>query len=167
MFVDDQWNIVGVIDFEFAPVQPQQMVEVPHWLSDKSLDELVGPDLDEYQRLHDEFIDILEQEETRTAQGHAFSKRMREDWRTGRIWYNAALRSPNGFPIVFENNLQARFFNKFEASEEASTLARLWGEDYEDFIAKKLVDKAEYEKRVREIFAAAKAAPDKPERSDT
>ncbi|KAK5107625.1 hypothetical protein LTR62_000960 [Meristemomyces frigidus] len=60
IFVDDDWNIVGVIDFEFAAVQPQQMVSVPHGLSDKSIDELYGPALDEYQNLHDRFIDILE-----------------------------------------------------------------------------------------------------------
>ena len=64
IFVDEDWNIVSVIDFEFAPVQPQHMVGVPHWLSGKSIDELVGPDLDEYQFMYDSFVSVLREEET-------------------------------------------------------------------------------------------------------
>lgn len=157
MFVDDEWNIVGVIDFEFAPVQPQQTVGVPHWLSDKSIDELVGTELDEYKELYDQFVDILEEAEAKRGNGHSFSKRLREDWQTGRLWYNAALRSSNGFPLIFENNLQPRFFPKFDPDAEGMTLTRLWGEDHEDFIAEKLRDKAEYDKHIRRIFAMAKA----------
>lgn len=71
IFVDDDWNIVSVIDFEFAPVQPQQLVGVPHWLSGKSIDELVGPDLEEYQILHDSFAGILREEETAKQKRHA------------------------------------------------------------------------------------------------
>lgn len=158
MFVDEDWNIVGVIDFEFAPVQPQQMVGVPHWLSDKSIDELVGPALDEYKELHDQFIDVLAVEEANRGQGHAFSGRLREDWRTGRLWYNAALRSSNAFPLIFENNLQPRFFPSFDPNLDGVTLSRLWGEDHEDFIAAKLRDKAKYDEDIRHLFAMAKAA---------
>jgi len=156
MFVDEDWNIVGVIDLEFAPVQPQQMVNVPLWLSDKDISELYGPDRDEFKPLHDLFIDILEGEETGRQQGHALSKRLREDWRTGKIWYNAALRSSNGFPLVFERNIKPRFFEKFGTETEGATLVRLWGEDYEEFIAAKLQDKARYDDRIRAIFTAAR-----------
>jgi hypothetical protein len=156
LFVDDDWNVVGAIDFEFAPVQPRQMVNVPDWLSDRSIDELVGSDLDEYQKLHNLFIDILEEEEVTRQCGHYFSTRLREDWRTGRFWYNAALRSTNGFPIVFEQSIQPRFFDKFDADVEGSSIMRLWGEDCEEFVNEKLRDKARYDQRIRAIFAAAR-----------
>ncbi|RMY57572.1 hypothetical protein D0863_12588 [Hortaea werneckii] len=158
IFVDEEWNIVGVIDFEFAPVQPQQMIGVPHWLSGKSIDELEGSALDEYKELHDEFITVLEEEEANRGQGHAFSDRLKEDWQTGRLWYNAALRSSNAFPLVFENNLQPRFFPTFNPDVEGIALSRLWGEDNEEFIAAKLRDKAKYDEHIRHLFAEAKAA---------
>jgi hypothetical protein len=158
IFVDDDWNIVSVIDFEFAPVQPQQLVGVPHWLSGKSIDELVGPDLDEYQVLHDSFVGILREEETAKQRDYAFSERLMEDWRSGKTWFNAALRSSNAFPLVFEQNLQPRYFPNFEPDVEGVTLMRLWGEDCEEFIAGKLKDKAKYEERIRAIFAEAEAA---------
>ena len=158
IFVDDDWNVVSVIDFEFAPVQPQQLVGVPHWLSGKSIDELVGPELDEYQALYDSFVGILREEEAAIQQGHAFSERLMDDWHSGKMWYNAALKSSNGFPISFEQSLQPRYFPSFEPDAECVTLMRLWGEDCEEFIAGKLKDKAKYDERIRAIFAEAEAA---------
>jgi hypothetical protein len=156
IFVDDDWNIVSVIDFEFAPVQPQQMVGVPHWLSGKGVDELVGPDLDEYKELHDRFVEILGEEETARQQGHTFSQRLRDDWHTGKLWYNAALRSSNAFPLVSEQYLQPRFYPNFDPDVEGMALMRLWGQDCEEFIAAKLQDKTQYEERVRAIFSGTK-----------
>jgi hypothetical protein len=153
IFVDDNWNIVSVIDFEFAPIQPQQMVGVPHWLSGKGFDELVGPDLDEYKELHDRFVEILGEEETARQQGHNFSQRLKDDWHTGKLWCNAALRSSNAFPLVFEQHLQPRFYPKFDPDVDGLALMRLWGQDCEEFITAKLQDKAQYEERVRAIFA--------------
>jgi DNA-binding ferritin-like protein (Dps family) len=133
------------------------MVGVPHWLSSKSIDELIGPDLDEYKVLYDSFVGILREEETTNERNHAFSERLMEDWRSGKMWYNAALKSSNGFPIIFEQNLQPRYFPSFEPDAEGVTLMRLWGEDWEEFIAGKLKDKATYIERVRAIFAKAEA----------
>ena len=159
IFVDDDWNIVGVIDFEFAPVQPQQMVNVPHWISGKGIDELVGPALEEYKRLHDLFIDIVEEEEAARQCGHGFSKRLRNDWRSGRFWYNAALRSSNAFPLIFEQHIQSRFFEKFDPDVQGLTLLPLWSEDCEEFIAAKIRDKKQYEERIRGLFAAPSKLP--------
>ena len=156
IFVDSDWNIVGVIDLEFAPVQPQQMVNVPHWLSDKSIDELVGPALEEYKGLYDLFVDTLEGQEAARQQDHRFSRRLREDWQTGKLWYNAALRSSNAFPLVFEHNIQPRFFAKFDPDVEGLSLLQLWGENYEEFITAKIQDKNRYEEDIRAIFAASK-----------
>jgi len=75
----------------------------------------------------------------------------------GKMWYNAALKSSNGFPIIFEQNLQPRYFPSLEPDAEGVTLMRLWGEDWEEFIAGKLKDKATYIERVRAIFAKAEA----------
>lgn len=157
IFVDENWNVVSVIDFEFAPVQPQQMVNVPHWLSGKSIDELVGPELDDYQMLYDRFVSILREEEAADRQDHTFSERLMEDWHSGKMWDNAALRSSNGFPIIFEQSLQPRYFPSFEPDAEGVTLMRLWGEDCDEFIVGKLEDKAKYIERVRTIFAEAEA----------
>lgn len=155
IFVDDSWNIVGVIDLEFAPVQPVQMVGVPLWLSDRSIDELYGPELDEYKILYDRFVNILETEEAVRGQSDRLSQQLREDWQTGRMWYNAALCSSNAFSLVFEHNIQSRFFDSFDVLTDGLPLMRIWDEGCEDFIASKIEDKAKYEKRIHELFTAA------------
>ena len=137
IFVDDDWNVVSVIDFEFAPVQPQQLVGVPHWLSGKSIDELVGPELDEYQVLYDSFVGILREEEAAIQQGHAFSERLMDDWHSGKMWYNAALKSSNGFPIIFEQSLQPRYFPlrmRYSSQPRVATVTRCPAFNYEPFM---------------------------------
>ncbi|KAG9676627.1 hypothetical protein KCV03_g2198, partial [Aureobasidium melanogenum] len=157
IFVDDDWNIVGIIDLEFAPVVPIQMVQVPHWLTDKGVDELHGPELDIYKRHYDEFENILEQEEETLARDHSYSQRLRREWETGRMWYVMALGSINAFPGIFEQHLQPRFFEKdFETHIQGKPLSRLWCEDVDSFIAKKLRDYETYKDNVRNIFAAAR-----------
>lgn len=156
MFVDDDWNIVGVIDLEFAPVQPIQFMDVPYWLANRDIESFREPAaVDEFKVIYDRFVAILQEEETARQQGHDLSERIQENWNTGRMWYNAALRSVNAFPFVFENNIQPIFLDK---DIDGESFMRLWTEHSEEFLAAKVRDKAQYEKRVRGIFAEAQAA---------
>lgn len=102
IFVDDKWNITGVIDFEFAPVQPQQIVGVPHWLSGKSIDELEGSALDEYKEVYDRFANILEEEEATRMQGHTFSERERYGTT---LLYGVAMASPSSSSRICSHDI--------------------------------------------------------------
>ena len=158
IFVDDDWNIVSIIDLEFAPVVPIQMVHVPHWITDKGVDELHGPELEVYKQHYDKFVNILEQEEKTLARDNSYSQRLRHEWDTGRIWYVMALGSINAFPSIFEQHLQPRFFEEgFETYIQGKPLSRLWCEDVDSFIAKKLQDYEVYKDNIRAIFAAVKS----------
>lgn len=141
IFVNDDWNIVNIIDLEFAPVVPVQMVQVPHWITDKGVDELHGPELEIYKQHYDEFVNILEQEEKALARDNSHGQRLRREWETGRMWYVMALGSINAFPGIFEQHLQPRSFKEgFETHVQGKPLSRLWCEDVDSFIAKKLDD---------------------------
>lgn len=158
IFVDDDWNIVSIIDLEFAPVVPIQMVQVPHWLTDKGIDEIHGAELETYKQRYDEFVNIMEGEEKSLARDNSYSQRLRYEWDTGRVWYVMALGSINGFPGIFEQHLQPRFFQEgFETHIQGKPLSRLWCEDVDSFIAKKLKDYEVYKEKVRDIFAAVNA----------
>jgi len=80
-----------------------------------------------------------------------------DDWRSGKMWYNTALESCDGFPIIFEQSLQPRFSISFEPDAEGVTFVRLLGEDCEEFIAGKLEDKLEHVERIRAILAKSEA----------
>lgn len=157
-FVDDDWNITCVIDLEFTPVRPIQMVRVPSWLNDQSIDRLTGSYLEEYKAMYNEFVDVLEKEERIRPQttDYPLSQRLRDDWNTGRWWYTRALDSTNGFPFVFKQHLQPRFFKEFQLDTDGLALMQLWDENVLEFIAQKLKDNERYHEQVCKIFAAAK-----------
>ncbi|KAH0371220.1 hypothetical protein KCU65_g1885, partial [Aureobasidium melanogenum] len=161
IFVDTDWNITSIIDLENAPVVPVQTVHVPYWLTNQGVDQIHGPELELYKQQYDEFVNILEQEENTLARDHSYSQRLRQEWATGRLWYVMALSSTNGFPSIFEQHLQPRFFEEdFETHVQGQPLSRLWCEDVDSFIAKKLEDYEVYQNNVRSIFAAAKSEHD-------
>ena len=155
IFVDEEWNVTRLIDLEFAPVRPVQMAHVPSWLSNRGVDELDGPDLDEYEVLYHDFITILEREETAGQFANTYSQKLREDWSTGRLWYSMAMDSINAFPTIFEQHFRPRFFKKFQLDTDGVALAQLWDEKVFEFINGKLENKQRYVEQVRKIFAEA------------
>lgn len=163
IFVDDDWNIVSIVDLEFCPVVPIQMIQVPQWLTLKGVDQLHGPDLEIYKQHYDEFVNILEQAEKTLARDNSYSQRLRQEWDTGRVWYVMALGTINAFPSIFEQHLQPRFFEEdFETHVQGKPISKLWCEDVDSFIAKKLQDYELYKKEVHDIFAAVRSEHARP-----
>ncbi|KAI5273016.1 hypothetical protein E4T47_03812 [Aureobasidium subglaciale] len=158
IFVDDDWNIVCLIDLEFAPVGPIQMTRVPNWLTDRAIDHMKSSKLDEFKAQYDEFVSTLENEEALQGQDSSYSQRLREDWQTDKFWYLIALASINAFPAIFRDHLYPRFFKgRIDANSNVGALAQLWDEDVDGFIAGKLQDYERYKREIGDIFAAARA----------
>ncbi|KAK6004434.1 hypothetical protein QM012_008296 [Aureobasidium pullulans] len=158
IFVNDDWNLVSIIDLEFAPVVPIQMTHVPYWLADKTLDGLNGSELAIYKRHYDRFVDVLEQEEKTLVRNNSYSQLLRHEWDTGRFWYALALGSINVFPFIYQEHLEPKFFAEESVTDaQKEAFSRLWCEDVDAFIAKKLEDYEVYKDNVRAIFAAVKA----------
>lgn len=157
IFVDDDWNVTSLIDLEFAPVVPVGLIDVPIWLSGRGIDQLKDDHLAPYKALHDEFVDIIAQEEIARGISNKFSQNLYDKWTTGKIWYNLALLSFNGYHAMFHGHLRPRFFEKYTNDVDGRTLAQLWDENVYEFIAQKQKDLEAYEAKIREIFATAEA----------
>lgn len=158
IFVDDEWNVTRLIDLEFAPVRPVQMTQVPSWLSNRGIDQLEGPPhLEEYKSLYDEFVAILEKEESAGHHTTTLSQKLREDWSTGRMWYSIAMDSINAFPLLFSQHLRPKFFNNFQKDTDGAALAQLWDEKVFEFIDEKVKDQQRYVENIGQIYAEARA----------
>lgn len=156
IFVDEDWNVTGVIDLEFAPVVPQEMVTVPAWLTDRGVDELEGDHLEQFQECYEEFVHVLEIEEKALSRDDSSSQRLRRDLETGKFWYVLALSTINAFPGIFAQHLMPRFLPpEFQLHIEGAPLSRLWGEDVDNFITRKLKDNEQYKVAVRDVFTKA------------
>ncbi|EHY60502.1 hypothetical protein ABEF92_004174 [Exophiala dermatitidis] len=149
IFVDDDWHIKFIIDLEWACSRPIEMLRPPLWLTGQAIDCLVEEKLTDLKLALDEFFLILEEEEKRSWPPCSFSVAncFRENWATGRIWYFRALDSLTGLYGVFLNHIEPIF-----ASDITKTAARYWHPDAENIVRRRVEDKLEYDRRLRQAF---------------
>jgi hypothetical protein len=115
----------------------------------------------DYGAVHKEFMDIMEEEETRfrlrdCGEGAtaSISSYLRVGWARGTFWCTVALRSPTGLCRVFYDHVQPTFAKGLEKNEHFyHILMYYWTEKTWELIEAKESDKAEYDKRLREAFA--------------
>ncbi len=166
IFVDGDWHITRVIDLEWACARPIEMLSPPSWLSNRSLEEL-GFHLEEYARLHEEFLDVFNDEELTCSKSDSCSRLIENCWKTGAFWYLQALDNPSALLAVFIDHIQPLFAKLSTAAvkEFNRVLTPYWDRDTSQFISSKVVEQDQYSDRVREIFATA-ALCDKHDEDD-
>ncbi|PBP23786.1 hypothetical protein BUE80_DR005423 [Diplocarpon rosae] len=67
LLVDEQWNITCIIDLEWICALPAEMFAVPYWITGCGIDQIVGDNLDEFNKVRQEFVNIFEAEEVNLA----------------------------------------------------------------------------------------------------
>lgn len=70
IFVDENCNITCLIDLEWVCALPAEMLDVPYWLTDRGIDEIVDDDLCEFDEVRQEFIEIIEEEVNMALKKH-------------------------------------------------------------------------------------------------
>lgn len=153
IFVDDDWNVTGLINLEWACARPIEMLGPPDWLSGRSLEEITFH-LDEFKNLHDEFVDTVEREEMALYYNSTNSEIMRECWTSGKFWYTHALDSPSTMLALYVNHIQPRFttLSSNVWDEFSHLLGRLWDVDTPEFISSKITEQDQYADEVRKLF---------------
>lgn len=156
IFVDEEWNIVNIIDLEWACACPVQMLAPPKWLTDQLLDELAMDKTDKYKALHQEFVTVLHGQEKSLYKGTTIADRLRRNWETGAFWYFRALcTNPNLAYTICTYRLDPMFksvdpaANKFQDAARA----RLWDRNTPAFLDHKIQQQKEYYEKVKAAFA--------------
>jgi hypothetical protein len=157
LFVDEAWNITGVIDLEFMCSLPTTMLEVPYWLAGTHLDSI---DPEKHTAVHAEFMEIFQSEEKRLSSDHkdTLSRAIQQSWDSGAYWLYQALTSVNALPAIVEDHLWKMFgFNPSLVGEGlfVEWLSLFWSLDSQKFVAQKVADKETYAQDVRQHFEAA------------
>ncbi|OAL35207.1 hypothetical protein AYO20_05461 [Fonsecaea nubica] len=153
ILVDDHWNVTCFIDLEWTAVLPLEFIQPPHWLTAKAVDEI---DVDEYNKVREDFMEIFEGEERRVGRQNdnvRCSAIMNATWKLGTFWYVLALQSPTGLHSLLYDRIQSRFHEMDESKTEFYiSIYPFWTENANDFIRKKVRDKAVYDKKLWEVF---------------
>lgn len=158
-FVDDNWNITKVLDWEFSCSYPIEFQQPPYWLSDRAIDMI---DIDEYEELRKEFMAALIEEEESVTAGNTehlrLSSIMQRGWEIGTFWSTSALESPKGFcTLVYQRVLP--FFKIREdaiSAERHVLLMRLFNSESSKLLKQKKQDKEQYDQRLEAAFASEK-----------
>jgi len=160
IFVDDEWNIKYLIDLEWACSLPMEMQHPPYWLTSQTVDGLVGEQLTLFDEIYREFLDIFAHEEalllpaTQEQQAASLSRTctMKRGWEDGNFFYFLALDSISGLYGLFIQHIQPRFDYNVEYDAFDRKVSPYWRSESEQFIATKIQQKSEYDRRLREAF---------------
>jgi hypothetical protein len=153
MFADENWNIKYLVDLEWACSRPIEMLHPPYWLTSQPVD---GIDLDEYKKLHEEFMDAFEEEEKEFCEGQRtilLSPILKQGWEMGTFWYSLALDSPTGLFRLFYDHIQPRFTKEHMGDAAFFRISMsYWSTNASRFLRAKVNDKENYDMRLREAF---------------
>ncbi|KAM3450738.1 hypothetical protein MY3296_005892, partial [Beauveria thailandica] len=149
LFVDEEWNVTGVIDLEWICSLPVEMLSVPYWLTDCSIDSIIGEDYNEFERAHEEFLVVMDQELGNIGSEHNIrvTETMRQTWLSGGTWFWACIRSLNGWLFVFDDHILPRFSNK--QTSDLKQVSALWQRNIDSVIMQKIHDEEEYLGKLR------------------
>ncbi|TPX22606.1 hypothetical protein DIZ76_014483 [Coccidioides immitis] len=155
IFVDDDWNVKCLIDLEWACSRPVEMIHPPYWLANQTIDMV---DVDDYESLRKEFMEALEEEETKSTPGLQQSPVqlypiLQQGWERGTFWCSLALNSPTALFKIFYDYIQPKF-SKTHKDDEAFWLItmRYWAFDAFNFLERKLKEKEQYDISLRGAF---------------
>jgi hypothetical protein len=128
VIIDENDQILGAIDWEFAYVGPTQFIlDSPWWLL-LEVPEMWNDGIDSwtntYERRLKTWLSAIEEAEKDMSPGQfLLSAYMRESWETGRFWLNYAARRSWAFDTIYWKYLDERFFG--ERGEHVHT-EQLW-----------------------------------------
>lgn len=137
MIVDEHYNILAVIDWEFCYAAPSSFLKSPPlWLI--GTDPFEWEDTQEYEsRLHT-FLEVLEDEENVAGFDCQLSSCMRRSWADGTFWYNTAVREPFLLAKIMKHCWQ--FFPNTLPSCDIEDFCRFKMEQRSEFVASQGLD---------------------------
>lgn len=129
VLVDQDDEILGAIDWEFAYAAPTQFSLDPPWWLLLDVPEMWDGGIDDwasvYERRLETWLSALEEaEKDTTSDSLPLSAYMRESWATGRFWLNYATRKSWAFDTIFWKHLDERFFGEREKDIHKESLWR-------------------------------------------
>jgi len=155
IFVDEDWHITALMDLEWACVQPLEMLQPPHWLTNRRIEELKGKNLDDYNERRLEFMAAFEKEEA-NFNGFDVSRTqtMNNGWRIGSFWYFHALDDVAGICNIYKHHIQPDFAYELDITDDFNhSVSAYWAPNSAEFIAVNVEERKRYQDQIREFFA--------------
>lgn len=159
LIVDDDWNITTLIDLEWICSRPPQMIDVPYWITSKSIDEVCSSEhLEEYTKAKEDFMAQFEKEERKASieglgsSSASLTEIIRCTFSSRATWFFHALDSVNAMYLIFEHQLRPQFMASAIPDVVDKYFARFWRPDIVKIVQGKLREREEYEASLQTLF---------------
>lgn len=150
--VDENWNITKVVDLEWVCSLPVQMFGPPYWLTGRGIDQLHDRNLDEYNEVRRQYMQILEEEERKLGSDASLSQLMESSWNDGTSWFAHCLTSVNAMFNLFEQHLRPMYSPSMLTRKVDGAVSSFFIRGAEKLIQRKVADKKRYDVELKELF---------------
>jgi hypothetical protein len=151
IFVDDDWNMTCLIDLEWICALPVEMLAVPCWLTNCSIDGIIDEEYSAFDRVRQEFLAIMDGEARKTQKEHEvdITSTIRHTWDSKGVWFWACLRSINTWLFVFEDHILPKFATNRALVADLKQVSSFWREDVEQVVRTKVEEEERYQAELR------------------
>ncbi|KAL2182242.1 hypothetical protein L209DRAFT_783286 [Thermothelomyces heterothallicus CBS 203.75] len=143
---DDDWNISCLLDLEWICALPAEMLTVPYWLTDCTIDEIVDGEYGCFDQERQGFLCAMEEEMKATQPAHDIPivHTIQDLWSSKAVWFWACTTSINGWLSIFEDHILPKFGANKNVIPDLKQTAALWMENMDAVVKAKLEDEEKY-----------------------
>ncbi|KAL2264096.1 hypothetical protein VTK26DRAFT_2298 [Humicola hyalothermophila] len=158
LIVDDDWNITSLIDLEWICARSPQMIDIPYWITSRSIDEICLPQYSaEYAAARETFMAAFKEEE-RGMSGN-LPKIIEKSYSSKALWFFHALDSINAMYQLFELQLRPQYIPQRIPEKVGAYFAVFWAQRLRETTMRKLREREEYDAEPRAMFRAEADLP--------
>ncbi|KAF2155016.1 hypothetical protein K461DRAFT_276196 [Myriangium duriaei CBS 260.36] len=166
VFVDDDWNVTSLIDLEWICALPVEMLSVPLWLHNCTIDRITGDNYLAFDKIRQDFLTLMDNEAEHIQAKHdiAIVDIMKQNWNSKAVWFWLGMQSTNAFPVLFQDHILPKFTSNDRLIHQLrdANLTDLWQEgDVGEFVKRKITEEEKYETELQALFDKKGHEPDK------
>ncbi|KAK3324800.1 hypothetical protein B0T19DRAFT_239295 [Cercophora scortea] len=154
IFVDEDWNVTCLIDLEWICSLPVELLAVPYWLTDCSIDTIVdeyGP----FDEARQAFLAAMDEEIKTIPPAHniPITRTMQDSWVSKTVWFWACIRGLNGWLFLFEDHIAPKFSANKHLISDLKQASAFWMQDVDTLVKAKVEDEEQYQAELRSLFS--------------
>ncbi|KAK7398508.1 hypothetical protein QQX98_012116 [Neonectria punicea] len=154
IFVDDDWNITCLLDLEWICALPVEMLSVPYWLTNCSIDDIIDEEYDRFDEARQAFLTVMDEESKSIRMEHdiQITNTMRDVWVSKGVWFWTCIRSLNAWLFVFEDHILPKFSANKGLVADLKQLSSFWQQEVGPIVKAKVDDEEKYQAEIQSLF---------------
>ncbi|KAL2257700.1 hypothetical protein VTK26DRAFT_9280 [Humicola hyalothermophila] len=162
IFVDEDWNVTCLIDLEWICSLPVEMLAVPYWLTNCSIDTIIDDEYGPFDEARKAFLAAMDEEIMTIPPAHNIptTRTMQDTWVSKTVWFWACIRSLNGWLFLFEDHIVPKFCANKNLISDLKQASVFWMQDVDTVVKAKVKDEERYREELRSLFSSQRHSKD-------